>query len=469
MTAHTVTAPSPAGKKGISIGGFLVSFVIVTLSLFILFFSVRFVVGALMPSRNPVVVFLHDYLDLMNNTIGETLSKYAGVKHGTVATYQLNLVKQSLTDYLGVIKYQQDELMAERPLSEKAIASLADDEIETLKRKFYVMGMDNPYLKSLTFFSMSGDMTLHLYREKGWNIKLKESIIKEVKAKKTMTLHSTTENVLYCLTYYKTAGDEFIVSTRTDKNFIYDIVSYYQLADRRFYIADDHNVNKMIVREGDAAKRYNVISIIGKYAKSARATFGVPGVPNLNVSMNGSSSLWLEIAILFVTALIIAFIQVLIAGAIKAAGRKHTPELPVSSGGGAKETVQIRLSSGDTPDAEPKAAGDTTRVRRHRIFFDDAAPALVPAAASAEQPAASAVVKPVSKKPVTSFDGDTAEALASMNSVFEKFDEALKRMVDRESIITGTQGENLANARKSDTMKERFSTKPNDAMKLGNA
>ncbi|MEK6794496.1 MAG: hypothetical protein AABZ39_06950 [Spirochaetota bacterium] len=449
---------------------FAITLAITALSLSIVFFGMRIAVDSMMPSRNPLVVFLHDYLDLVNARVGDTFAKVFNINGGTVATYQLNLVKQTLNDYLSVIRFQEERMVGEYPLAQRPVAALSDDEIEALKRKFYLMSVENPYIKSLTFFGMTGDMLLQLYLEKGWSIKLKESLIREVREKKMMILHSATENMLYCLAYHKTAGGEFIACTRTDKNFLFDIIAYYQLADRTFYLSDGHNVNKMIVREGESSA-YNIISIIGKFAKNGpMATIGFSDVPGLTVSVSGRSySTIVTFVVLFITALLIAVIQQLVLFLAGMARRhtfapEHVPNTPAPSpAGGVAHTIEHIDLGMEAPVHAAReaftpvlslAGGGKSRVERHRIVFGEGEGKQNASAESAGVIASDAVAAPEEKKPEHT----------SIQEVFAKFDEALSRMIQRDPILSRSKP--VANASESATIPKARS---NDSVTLGNA
>lgn len=459
---------------------FAITLAISALSLSIVFFGMRIAVDAMMPSRSPVVVFLNDYLELINTKIGDTFSKVFNINGGTVATYQLNLVKQTLNDYLSVIRFQEEKLVGEYPLSQRPVASLSDDEIEALKRKFYLMSVENPYIKSLTFFSLSGDMLLQLYLEKGWSIKLKESLIREVREKKMITLHSATENMLYCLAYHKTAAGEFIACTRTDKNFLFDIINYYQLADRTFYLSDGHNVNKMIVREGESSL-YNVISIIGKFAKTGpQATIGFSDVPGLSVSVSGRSySTIVTFVVLFLTALLIAVIQQLFVFLAGMAGgrtfvpsRDPEPASPPSPSGLAQAVERIDLGMAEpvretfAPVLSLAGGGTKSRGERHRIVFGEGEraakdnglrAAVDPGSTAADTQEVRTTSIPAEPTMVKKSEPSTIQ------DAFAKFDEALSRMIDRDPIM---KRKSVANAQDSATI---GNARSNDSVTLGNA
>lgn len=264
-------------------------FISMMVSIVLLLLVIQVIVSRL-PQTNAFASFFSDYFDVVSEKIESVSAKYFKVKRNSVETYQVNLVKQSIEDYLAIIRWQQDEIATTEEIEYISGDSIKESVVSLFKRKFYAMNVENPYLKSLTFFSITGDMLLHLYTTKGWNIKLRENLINEIKEKKSVVLHSETESVIYSLRYIKRGDKEFIVSTRTDNSFIRDIISYYRMADKTFFVKDGHGVNQIISSsEGEGVSQY-AISFIGKYARyQNKANIVLEGVPGLSVSMLGKT------------------------------------------------------------------------------------------------------------------------------------------------------------------------------------
>lgn len=268
----------------------ITAFLISLFALLIVLIGLKLVAQRL-SARHPFKQLADDYVELIGSKVGPISSKFFKIRKHDVNIYQLKLVKQSVNDYLNVIRKQQNELTSVEAVRSVPADEFSESDIESIKKKFFRMNLENPYLKSLTFFDMSGKMLMNVYSHKGWNIKLREELIEEIKTKGRLVLHSDTENVLYCLNYYNFDGHEMILSTRTDKSFIKDIVAYYQLADKTFFIRDDHNISYII----DSAKQYNstdgeeLISLLAKYAKykTTASINDIGGVAGLSISMVG--------------------------------------------------------------------------------------------------------------------------------------------------------------------------------------
>ena len=191
----------------------LLSLMISFLMIFIVAMFARVASNTVLPQNSKVSVLINDYLDMMM----EMMDKFATnlkIKRNTVSEYQVNLITQSISDYVGYSMYQTADILKDY----NPYKNYSKTELEKYKNDYYKMTLENPYLRSMTVFSIDGKMRLNLYsaNHKSWPIELQDNLLKEVKNKGSLVLNAENENAFYIMEYIKNKYGEIIVTTRND-------------------------------------------------------------------------------------------------------------------------------------------------------------------------------------------------------------------------------------------------------------
>ena len=269
----------------------VLSLMISFLIIFIVAMFARAASNTVLPENNGIAVFINDYLDMMMQRIDKIAVKMK-IKRNSVSEYQVNLITQSISDYVGYSMYQtSDSLKDFKPNNTPSKA-----QIDKYKNNYYKMTVENPYLRGMTVFNIEGKMLLNLYlsRNKSWPLELQDNLINEIKTKGSLVLNATNENAFYIMEY------------------ISDIAMYYQVADKRLYVSDARN-SVYNVREAVGDNNIEkVSSVINRYAYyKKQPSFMVND--SLSVSMIGKEyPNYFELIVLAITALLILLCQLLI-------------------------------------------------------------------------------------------------------------------------------------------------------------
>ena len=289
----------------------ILSLMISFLIIFIVAMFARAASNTILPENNSIAVFINDYLDMMMQRMDKIAVKMK-IKRNSVSEYQVNLITQSISDYVGYNMYQTaDSLKNFDPNNVPAKTQL-----DKYKNSYYKMTVENPYLRGMTIFDINGKMLLNLYlsRNKSWPLELQDNLIKEIKTKGSLVLNATNENAFYIMEYIKNSNGEMIVATRNDYAYVSDIAMYYQVADKRLYVSDARN-SVYNVREAVGDNNIEkVSSLINRYAYyKKQPSFMVND--SLSVSMIGKEyPNYFELIVLAVTALLILICQLVIKG-----------------------------------------------------------------------------------------------------------------------------------------------------------
>ena len=287
----------------------VLSLMISFLIIFIVAMFARAASNTVLPENNGIAVFINDYLDMMMQRIDKIAVKMK-IKRNSVSEYQVNLITQSISDYVGYSMYQtSDSLKDFKPNNTPSKA-----QIDKYKNNYYKMTVENPYLRGMTVFNIEGKMLLNLYlsRNKSWPLELQDNLINEIKTKGSLVLNATNENAFYIMEYIKNPYGEIIVTTRNDYAYVSDIAMYYQVADKRLYVSDARN-SVYNVREAVGDNNIEkVSSVINRYAYyKKQPSFMVND--SLSVSMIGKEyPNYFELIVLAITALLILLCQLLI-------------------------------------------------------------------------------------------------------------------------------------------------------------
>ena len=289
------------------------SFMISFLMIFIVAMFARVASNTVLPQNSKVSVLINDYLDMMM----EMMDKFATnlkIKRNTVSEYQVNLITQSISDYVGYSMYQTADILKDY----NPYKNYSKAELEKYKNDYYKMTLENPYLRSMTVFSIDGKMRLNLYsaNNKSWPIELQDNLLKEVKNKGSLVLNAENENAFYIMEYIKNKHGEIIVTTRNDYSYVSDIAMYYQVADKRLYISDSRDL-VYNVRESVGGKSIEkVSSVINRFAYYKKQPSFIVN-DSLSVSMIGKEyPNYFELIVLAVTALLILLFQLILTGII---------------------------------------------------------------------------------------------------------------------------------------------------------
>ncbi|MEI0612064.1 hypothetical protein [Brachyspira pilosicoli] len=291
----------------------LLSLMISFLMIFIVAMFARVASNTVLPQNSKVSVLINDYLDMMM----EMMDKFATnlkIKRNTVSEYQVNLITQSISDYVGYSMYQTADILKDY----NPYKNYSKIELEKYKNDYYKMTLENPYLRSMTVFSIDGKMRLNLYsaNHKSWPIELQDNLLKEVKNKGSLVLNAENENAFYIMEYIKNKYGEIIVTTRNDYSYVSDIAMYYQVADKRLYISDSRDL-VYNVRESIGEKSIEkVSSVINRFAYYKKQPSFIVN-DSLSVSMIGKEyPNYFELIVLAVTALLILMFQLILTGII---------------------------------------------------------------------------------------------------------------------------------------------------------
>ena len=287
----------------------VLSLMISFLIIFIVAMFARAASNTVLPENNGIAVFINDYLDMMMQRIDKIAVKMK-IKRNSVSEYQVNLITQSISDYVGYSMYQtSDSLKDFNPNNTPSKA-----QIDKYKNNYYKMTVENPYLRGMTVFNIEGKMLLNLYlsRNKSWPLELQDNLINEIKTKGSLVLNATNENAFYIMEYIKNPYGEIIITTRNDYAYVSDIAMYYQVADKRLYVSDARN-SVYNVREAVGDNNIEkVSSVINRYAYyKKQPSFMVND--SLSVSMIGKEyPNYFELIVLAITALLILLCQLFI-------------------------------------------------------------------------------------------------------------------------------------------------------------
>ena len=289
------------------------SLMISFLMIFIVAMFARVASNTILPQNSKVSVLINDYLDMMMQMMDKFATNLK-IKRNTVSEYQVNLITQSISDYVGYSMYQTADILKDY----NPYKNYSKAELEKYKNDYYKMTLENPYLRSMTVFSIDGKMRLNLYsaNNKSWPIELQDNLLKEIKNKGSLVLNAENENAFYIMEYIKNKHGEIIVTTRNDYSYVSDIAMYYQVADKRLYISDSRDL-VYNVRESVGEKSIEkVSSVINRFAYYKKQPSFIVN-DSLSVSMIGKEyPNYFELIVLAATALLILLFQLIITGII---------------------------------------------------------------------------------------------------------------------------------------------------------
>lgn len=292
----------------------LLSLTISFLIIFIIAMFARAASNTILPSNSKISVFINDYLDMMTRMIDKAAVNL-NIKRNTVSEYQINLISQSISDYVGYSMYQTADVVKNYNPNK----NYSKSELEKYKNDYYKMTVENPYLRGMTVFGTDGKMRLNLYlaKNKSWPLELNDDLIKEITKKGSLVLNATNENTFYIMEYIKNNFGEIIVATRNDYSYVSDIAMYYLVADKRLYVSDSRNLIYN-VREsiGDDNTIEKVSSVINRFAYYKKQPSFIVN-DSLSVSMIGKEyPNYFELIVLALTALLILLFQMILNGIV---------------------------------------------------------------------------------------------------------------------------------------------------------
>lgn len=291
----------------------ILSLMISFLMIFIVAMFARVASNTILPQNSKVSVLINDYLDMMMQMMDKFATNLK-IKRNTVSEYQVNLITQSISDYVGYSMYQTADILKDY----NPYKNYSKAELEKYKNDYYKMTLENPYLRSMTVFSIDGKMRLNLYsaNHKSWPIELQDNLLKEIKNKGSLVLNAENENAFYIMEYIKNKYGEIIVTTRNDYSYVSDIAMYYQVADKRLYISDSRDL-VYNVRESVGEKSIEkVSSVINRFAYYKKQPSFIVN-DSLSVSMIGKEyPNYFELIVLAATALLILLFQLILSGII---------------------------------------------------------------------------------------------------------------------------------------------------------
>ncbi|WP_300365054.1 hypothetical protein [Brachyspira sp.] len=287
----------------------ILSLMISFLIIFIVAMFTRAASNTILPENNSVAILINDYLDMMMQRMDKIAVKMK-IKRNSVSEYQVNLITQSISDYVGYNMYQTADSLKDFDPNNIPVKK----ELDKYKNSYYKMTVENPYLRGMTIFNIDGKMLFNLYlsRNKSWPLELHNNLINEIKNKGSLVLNATNENAFYIMEYIKNSHGEIISATRNDYAYVSDIAMYYQVADKRLYVSDARN-SVYNVREAVGDNNIEkVSSLINRYAYyKKQPSFMVND--SLSVSMIGKEyPNYFELIVLALTALLILICQLLI-------------------------------------------------------------------------------------------------------------------------------------------------------------
>ena len=286
-----------------------------TISFLIIFIVAMFARAAsdtILPKNSAASSFINDYLDMMMQRI-DKIAVGMKIKRNSVSQYQVNLITQSISDYVGYNMYQTSDTLKNYDPNKSPTKA----QLEKYKNDYYRMTVENPYLKGMTVFDMDGKMMLNLYlsRNKSWPLELQNNLIREIKEKGSLVLNASNENAFYIMEYIKNDNGEMIVTTRNDYSYVSDIAMYYQVADKSLFVSDSRN-SVYNVKEPIGNNIEKVSSVINRYAYYKKQPSFVVN-DSLSVSMiTKEYPNYFELIVLAITALLILICQLIIKGII---------------------------------------------------------------------------------------------------------------------------------------------------------
>lgn len=287
----------------------VLSLMISFLIIFIVAMFARAASNTVLPENNGIAVFINDYLDMMMQKVDKIAVKMK-IKRNSVSEYQVNLITQSISDYVGYSMYQTSDSL--KDFNPNKTASKA--QIDKYKNNYYKMTVENPYLRGMTVFNIEGKMLLNLYlsRNKSWPLELQDTLINDIKNKGSLVLNATNENAFYIMEYIKNPYGEIIVATRNDYAYVSDIAMYYQVADKRLYVSDSRNLVYNVREAVGDNNIEKVSSVINRYAYYKKQPSFIVN-DSLSVSMIGKEyPNYFELIVLAITALLILVCQLVI-------------------------------------------------------------------------------------------------------------------------------------------------------------
>lgn len=286
-----------------------------TISFLIIFIAAMFARAAsdtILPQNSAASIFINDYLDMMKQRI-DKIAVGMKIKRNSVSQYQVNLITQSISDYVGYNMYQTSDTLKNYDPNKSPTKA----QLDKYKNDYYRMTVENPYLKGMTVFDINGKMMLNLYlsRNKSWPLELQNNLINEIKQKGSLVLNASNENAFYIMEYIKNDNGEMIVTTRNDYSYVSDIAMYYQVADKSLFVSDSRN-SVYNVKEPIGNNLEKVSSVINRYAYYKKQPSFVVN-DSLTVSMiTKEYPNYFELIVLAVTALLILICQLVIKGII---------------------------------------------------------------------------------------------------------------------------------------------------------
>lgn len=291
----------------------ILSLTISFLIIFIVAMFARTASNTILPSNNKVSVLINDYLDMMMQMM-DKVAVNLNIKRNTVSEYQVNLISQSISDYVGYSMYQTADIIKNYNPNK----NYSKDELEKYKNDYYKMTVENPYLRGMTVFGVDGKMRLNLYlaKNKSWPLELQDNLIKEIIKKGSLVLNATNENTFYIMEYIKNNFGEIIVATRNDYSYVSDIAMYYQVADKRLYVSDFRNLIYNVRESIGDNTIEKVSSVINRFAYYKKQPSFIVN-DSLSVSMIGKEyPNYFELIVLALTALLILLFQLILDGII---------------------------------------------------------------------------------------------------------------------------------------------------------
>lgn len=291
----------------------ILSLTISFLIIFIVAMFARTASNTILPSNNKVSVLINDYLDMMMQMM-DKVAVNLNIKRNTVSEYQVNLISQSISDYVGYSMYQTADIIKNYNPNK----NYSKDELEKYKNDYYKMTVENPYLRGMTVFGIDGKMRLNLYlaKNKSWPLELQDNLIKEIIKKGSLVLNATNENTFYIMEYIKNNFGEIIVATRNDYSYVSDIAMYYQVADKRLYVSDFRNLIYNVRESIGDNTIEKVSSVINRFAYYKKQPSFIVN-DSLSVSMIGKEyPNYFELIVLALTALLILLFQLILDGII---------------------------------------------------------------------------------------------------------------------------------------------------------
>ena len=286
-----------------------------TISFLIIFIVAMFARAAsdtILPKNSAASLFINDYLDMMMQRV-DKIAVSMKIKRNSVSQYQVNLITQSISDYVGYNMYQTSDTLKNYDPNKSPTKA----QLDKYKNDYYRMTVENPYLKGMTVFDMDGKMMLNLYlsRNKSWPLELQNNLINEIKQKGSLVLNASNENAFYIMEYIKNNNGEMIVTTRNDYSYVSDIAMYYQVADKSLYVSDSRN-SVYNVKEPIGNNIEKVSSVINRYAYYKKQPSFVVN-DSLTVSMiTKEYPNYFELIVLAITALLILLCQLVIKGIV---------------------------------------------------------------------------------------------------------------------------------------------------------